>query len=425
MAPVDTARLTASSQDLRRAQHPVGPAHQPPSHRRQPRGHPSQQASAQAPDTDASSLHPHPAQQLNSPAQHTAICAQGRPPSFNVFFQHRDPLRGAGGPARRRLRKEGGGRGQPSPAFPSPENRGSCGQNCNEPRVGPAHGVLFCEFPSWDPERQARSPGSRSASPGTSRGGRQVALCCPPVVVRGRGRARGGAGWPLFPKGCPQQGILSALKDSGLGGGSAGLTPPPALPGPHPSPLTSTALRPLGGGTADLFDGDGPTAPDAVHLAVGGFLLPVQVGTLSGLKEKRRGVLERRGAPGGGTAAHLDPSPPPAPPPSSWAGPSGGAGPGRRDREGTETTSIPTGLFLHTAPYRAAQVTEPGPPLTKEQGHEIPRAQGARSPGGWGVREGKGRGEVDGAAEGRLGARGTRTGGAKSRSEQAAAHLRH
>lgn len=25
------------------------------------------------------------------------------------------------------------------------------------------------------------------------------------------------------------------------------------------------------------------------------------------------------------------------------------------------------GLFLHTAPYRAAQVTEPGPPLTKSK----------------------------------------------------------
>lgn len=68
------------------------------------------------------------------------------------------------------------------------------------------------------------------------------------------------------------------------------------------------------------------------------------------------------------------------------------------------------GLFLHTAPYRAARGTEPGPPLTKEQGHGIPRARGARSPGGWGIREGKGRGEVDGGAEGWRGAQGMITG---------------
>lgn len=142
---------------------------------------------------------------------------------------------------------------------------------------------------------------------------------------------------------------------------------PLAFPGPH---LSSSPAP--GGGSADLFDGDGPTTPNAVHLALGGFLLPVHVGTLPRLQEKRRGVLKGPGVCGSAARRESPASPPILPPPGQAL--ASGAGPGRRDREGTETTSIPTGLFLHTAPYRAAQVTGPGPPLTKEQGHEIPRA---------------------------------------------------
>lgn len=216
------------------------------------------------------------------------------------------------------------------------------------------------------------------------------------------------------------------VKHSGLAGGALAshITTPTPTPTPRsgprkerPSSPCSPVLIPhlhrspaTGQRSADLFDGDGPATPDAVHLAVSRLLLPVQVGTLSRLQEKRRGVLNGPRVHGGQQPTW---TPLPSPPPSSWAGPSSGAGPGRRDREGTETMSIPTGLFLHTAPYRAAQVTEPGPPLTKEQGHGIPRARGAHSPEGWGIREGRGRGEVDGGAEGRQGARGTITGESK------------
>ena len=70
---------------------------------------------------------------------------------------------------------------------------------------------------------------------------------------------------------------------------------------------------------------------------------------------------------------------PPQIPPSPWTGPSSQAGPGwvgtaGLGRNGDHEYSNGC-LFLHTAPYRAAQViTGPGPPLTEERGHEIPRA---------------------------------------------------
>lgn len=90
------------------------------------------------------------------------------------------------------------------------------------------------------------------------------------------------------------------------------------------------------------------------------------------------------------------------------------------------------GLFLHTAPYRAAQVTEPGPPLTKSKDMEYRgraggRARGARSPGAGELSEVTGgRGEerwpVGLRAGQENGAR--QPGTAKSGSERAGARLR-
>ena len=177
--------------------------------------------------------------------------------------------------------------------------------------------------------------------------------------------------WEFF-----SAGELSLLRIQAWQGQGAGLSPSSRGPEKNhhltfPGLRLSSSAAP-GEGSADLFNGDGPATPDAVHLALGGFFLPVQVGALSRLEENRRGVLKGPRVCGVSSPPGIPSQP--SRPPSSWAGPSRGAGPGRRDREGTETTSIPTGLFAHTAPYRAAQVAGPGPPLTKEQGHEIPRA---------------------------------------------------
>lgn len=87
--------------------------------------------------------------------------------------------------------------------------------------------------------------------------------------------------------------LARGVNSSGLAGAwGAGLS---RLPEPSSSIAGASSpflSSPGGEGSADLFDGDGPAAPDAVHLALGGLLLPVHVGTLSRLEEKRRGVSE-------------------------------------------------------------------------------------------------------------------------------------
>lgn len=154
-------------------------------------------------------------------------------------------------------------------------------------------------------------------------------------------------------------------------------------PGKEPSSSVSWASAPLGeqrkGGSADLFNGDGPATPDTVHLALSGLFVPVQVGTLSRLEEKKKRQV--RGAQSGrGTAARLEPRPPALPRPGQAlvVGRGRGGGPGRRGREGTETTRIPTGLFLHTAPYRAAQVTERAAPHKRARTRNTEGARGAQ-----------------------------------------------
>lgn len=95
------------------------------------------------------------------------------------------------------------------------------------------------------------------------------------------------------------------------------LGPPSQLPGP------------MGKASPDLLDGDGPAAPDAVHLALSSLLLAVQVSTFSRLEERRRGRLAARA---GRRADRLEF---PALPPYSLLlgspsrGAAGAAGPGR------------------------------------------------------------------------------------------------
>lgn len=134
------------------------------------------------------------------------------------------------------------------------------------------------------------------------------------------------------------------------------------------SPLVNSRPRILAPGRrllswANLLDGDGPATPNAVHSALRSFLLPVQVSTFSRLKEKRTNTLEVWGLSGEScppVVLHPPVFLPLLGSPNSGFGLDGGSG---RNRD----TSIPMGLFLHTAPYRAAQVTEPGPPLTKSK----------------------------------------------------------
>lgn len=73
------------------------------------------------------------------------------------------------------------------------------------------------------------------------------------------------------------------------------------------------------------------------------------------------------------------------------------------------------GLFLHTAPYRAAQVTEPGPPLTKSKDMKYEGAMSAQ-PRVWSLlSEGRGEERWPGGAEGWPGAQGTTTRDSKVR----------
>lgn len=67
------------------------------------------------------------------------------------------------------------------------------------------------------------------------------------------------------------------------------------------------------------------------------------------------------------------------------------------------------GLFLHTAPYRAAQVTEPGPPLTKSKDVKYGGRDWSTQPGGWSVSEGRGEERWPRGAEGWPGAQGATT----------------
>lgn len=202
-------------------------------------------------------------------------------------------------------------------------------------------------------------------------------------------------------------------------------------PGKEPSSSVPWASAPLReqrkGGSADLFNGDSPATPDTVHLALSGLFVPVQVGTLSRLEEKKKRQV--RGAQSGrGTAARLEPRPPALPRPGQAlvVGRGRGGGPGRRGREGTETTRIPTGLFLHTAPYRAAQVTERAAPHKRARTRNTEGARGAQ-PRALGRKRRGGARRGGQWAEGWPGAQGTTTdrpGRAKSGSERAVARPR-
>lgn len=166
-------------------------------------------------------------------------------------------------------------------------------------------------------------------------------------------------------------------------------------PGKEPSSSVSWASAPLGeqrkGGSADLFNGDGPATPDTVHLALSGLFVPVQVGTLSRLEEKKKRQV--RGAQSGrGTAARLEPRPPALP----WPGQALVVGRGRGGGAGKELRPrVFQRVYSYTRHHTEQHRSLSGPPLTKEQGHGIPRAREARSPGRWGVREGEGPGEGD------------------------------
>lgn len=318
---------------------------------------------------------------------------------FKVFFQPPDPLRASGklqAPSRRpgpalpggdseRRRPGGGGSTQlfqgteasTEKTAPTCPGRGAA--------VGVPLRVLTPEllFPEWG-VGQVRGAAQLLMPRLESGGGPQAALCCPRVAVRRSCHGR----WSRH--GTPPAQAASSFQTfrPHAPGAPKERTIVPSSLSPIPHVHRSLATRER---SADLFDGDGPAAPDAVHLAVGSLLVPVQVGPLPRLQEKRRGALRGPRVHGGQQPTW---TPLPSPPPSSWAGPSrgraGAAGPGRNG-----DTSSPMGLFLHTAPYRAAQVTEPGPPLTGQQGHGIPRARGARTqPRGLGLkrREGARRG---------------------------------
>lgn len=81
--------------------------------------------------------------------------------------------------------------------------------------------------------------------------------------------------------------------------------------------------------SADLLDGDGPAATNAVYFALSSLLLPVQVSTFSRLEEKRKGVLRGLG-PFGANSPPAVPHPPLLLPllgsPSTGSGLGGGSG---------------------------------------------------------------------------------------------------
>lgn len=114
-------------------------------------------------------------------------------------------------------------------------------------------------------------------------------------------------------------------------------------------------------------------------------------------KRKEEACYEGPGSTGDSSPPAL-PCPPRLPPPGQALA---GAGPGRRDREGTETRVVQWVYSYtrhHTEQHRSLSQARPLQESkdTEYRGHEEP----ARSPGGWGLREGRGRGEVDGGAEG-------------------------
>lgn len=209
------------------------------------------------------------------------------------------------------------------------------------------------------------------------------------------------------------RGVLTAQPGRGLGRWSL---PSSRAILQHCWGLLSTFLQPRGEGSADLFDGDGPAAPDAVHLALGCLLLPVQVSTLSRLEEKRRGMSVRTRGLRGFSCPPGIPSwhptlPESLPPPGqALAARQGRAGWARRDWEGMETTSIPTGVYSYTRHHTEQHRSSLGRarPLQKSEdmryrGREERAARGGQGRLGPQRREGARRGEVDGGGCGLAG----------------------
>lgn len=208
------------------------------------------------------------------------------------------------------------------------------------------------------------------------------------------------------------RGVLTAQPGRGLGRWSL---PSSRAILQHCWCLPSTFLQPWGEGSADLFDGDGPATPDAVHLALGCLLLPVQVSTLSRLEEKRRGMsVGARGLRGfscpPGIPSWHPTLPESLPPPGqALAARQGRAGWARRDREGMETTSIPTGVYSYTRHHTEQHRSSLGRARPSQKSEDM-RCRGLRSaqPGGQGRlgpkrREGARTGEVDGGGCGLAG----------------------
>lgn len=196
--------------------------------------------------------------------------------------------------------------------------------------------------------------------------------------------------------------------------GCSPLTPSPqglgktplAFPGRGSSQLLSRRRE----GIADLFNWDGPTTPDTVHLALGGFFLPVQVSTLSRLEEKIRGALQ---GPRGQGRQLPTWSPQPSPPPSSWAGPSSGRG-----RGGGTGKELRPRVFQRVYSYtrhHTEQHRSPSRPAPYKRARTR-NTKGARSaqPRGLGRKRREGRGEVAGEAGGMAGSTGRDNGGQQS-----------
>lgn len=208
------------------------------------------------------------------------------------------------------------------------------------------------------------------------------------------------------------RGVLTAQPGRGLGRWSL---PSSRAILQHCWGLPSTFLQPWGEGSADLFDGDGPATPDAVHLALGCLLLPVQVSTLSRLEEKRRGMsVGARGLRGfscpPGIPSWHPTLPESLPPPGqALAARQGRAGWARRDgKEWRPRVFQRVFILTHGTVQSSTGRHWAGPAPHKRA--RAGDAEGVRSaqPGGQGRlgpkrREGARRGEVDGGGCGLAG----------------------